>query len=144
LTPAQAIEIGNNIIEPLLRGFGFNLEHTSADEGSGGSGGPAARSRFTCGKRSFEFHYRGSIGLVSYSVAGHSASHNDVAWALGCKSPAYPSYNRSAEEQFKALSLDISEVTRRFFEASESEAIELVKRANSRPGGIGRLSEGAV
>ena len=87
-----------------MASYGFTLVESKHGVGSGG---PSAWAKFNRGNRSFEFHFRFSLGSVSYSVESISENHKDFAWELGHNSTSYPTYEDSPVAQFEALIADI-------------------------------------
>ena len=137
MTPDGAINYGIEKLTPIIERFGFEL--ASCESGTG-SGGYAAWAVFKNQERSFEFHYRYSFGLVRYSVAAVSVTHEDLVWALGSSCSDFPGFNRSAIGQIDALASDVANITSVFFSSAPQEALQLVRKAADRPRGLGAIN----
>jgi hypothetical protein len=141
-TPEGEIAFGVELLGPFLEGHSFR--QIELGDGSG-SGGHSAWARYAKGNRTFEFHFRFGLGLVTYAVDLDAALHPDLIWALNAKDRAqHLSYHRQAEAQFRALLHDMESITIPFFALSEGEARALIIRAKSRPKGLKGLRHGAA
>jgi hypothetical protein len=72
MKPADAIESGRIILDPLLNAAGFAFGSVTEGKGSGGCFASAA---YTRGDRQLSFSYRNALGCVEYSVGSSSLEH---------------------------------------------------------------------
>ena len=95
---------GAAILGTVLVPAGFALEPGAHGKGSGG---PAAQGRFVRGTQSIEFHFRWSLGLVSYRWDDTTLSHADLLRGLGT-SGDYPGYGNDPLDGFRHLAADLA------------------------------------
>jgi hypothetical protein len=100
---------GVNILDGVMRAAGFVFEFR--DEGRG-SGGPFAWGEYVRDNRRLELHFRGSLGLVRYHVADHSASHEAYMRGLGAwEQCQYPGFSEEPLDGFVDLAADLAHAT---------------------------------
>ena len=111
--PRDILSAGAEILRPTLEphGFAFRIER----EGPRSSGGPFAQGAFVSRKTLFsrrkrlEFHFRWSLGLVSYHVGRTSLSHDDYMRSLGVQRDAeYPGFSDEPLDAFRHLASDLA------------------------------------
>lgn len=137
ISPVDAVKVGHKILSPIFERHSFAFEW----RGARGSGGASAVGSYIHRDRKFEFHYRYSLGMVTYRIGKTELSHEDYMWAvLGSRGGnEYPGFGDDAQQQFRALRHDLENFCGAFLRGSESEFLEIAKRAADRPTGLGAL-----
>jgi hypothetical protein len=107
-TPLETLEQGSKLLEPLLfsRGFTFSVIGTGA-----GSGGHFAVAEFKRGDRQLEFHFRVSLGLVTYKLGEASMDHLAYMRSVLGRYYAshYPGFSSEPLDGFRHMLLDLAE-----------------------------------
>jgi hypothetical protein len=141
-TPQDFLLAGARILGLELEphGFRFALEKIGS-----GSGGHYAQGAFVRGDRRLELHYRGSLGLVAYSIGSSFLSHDDYARARRASiGPShYPSVPKHALDDFRALAVDLVELAADFVRGpgDEFRACAVWATSNPRPTGFAALDQ---
>jgi len=107
-SPTDLIQEGCVFLDPILRPHGFVFEQG----GSGAtSGGPASSGWYRNGNRRLEFHFRFSLGLVTYHFGALSLSHQDYMFAILGKKGGnqYPCFSDEPMDAFRGLAHDLGE-----------------------------------
>jgi hypothetical protein len=100
-TLLAGVEILNPVLEP--HGFVFQMETSGA-----GSGGSFAGGAYQKDDRRLEFHFRYSLGLVTYSIGKDSLEHENYMRLLGVYGKnKYPDFTDDPLESFRSLAADI-------------------------------------
>jgi hypothetical protein len=105
IDPKTILTDGSLIIERVLGLHGFKFQF--------GSEGPSSGGRYACGRfvrddRILELHFRYSLGMVSYAIAGHSASHEFYMRELGVlQNCRYPGFSQDPLAAFEDLAHDL-------------------------------------
>lgn len=134
--PKEMIQECCTILDPLLKQQGFQL--ASVDSGQG-SGGPYARAEYQNADRRLEFHYRFSLGLVTYHFGSETISHESYMRAVlgqvgGNK---YPGFSDDPREPFLDLKYDLEHYASAFLTGDKQEfekSLKLAREFESRPG----------
>src|SRR5579863_8418422 len=116
---AQAVlERGSELLKPLLLRHGF--AYRALDAGAS-SGGQFASAEFKRETRRLEYHYRYSLGIVSYHLDSRSMSHQEYMQSVIGKPNAshYPGFSSDSMEAFRHLLLDLEEHCADFLEGSD-------------------------
>jgi hypothetical protein len=105
-TPLEVLREGCTILDPLMTAHGFLLENTLSGKGSGGR---YAKAEYVNGRRQLEFHYRYSLGLVTYHFEKISIDHESYMRAvLGDKGGnRYPGFSDDPITPFRDLTYDL-------------------------------------
>lgn len=82
---------------------GFHFVFDNAGESSGGN---FASGSFVNGKRRLEFHFRDTLGLITYHIGGKSLSHEEYMRLLGANA-AYPDFPKEPLDSFRSLASDL-------------------------------------
>lgn len=98
------LEAGTAILGRVLSPAGFTFQRTN---GGHGSGGDFAAGRFSRGSQYLEFHFRHSLGLVTYGWDDIVLSHTDYLRGLGITG-TYPGYSTDPIDGFRHLALDLA------------------------------------
>lgn len=132
MNPSEAIEAGRLILEPVLSLHGFSFERRSAGESSGGTFASAA---FVRGEWTLEFHFRDSLGMVSYHMGEAMVTHERYMEAvLGKRGLArYPGFSSDPLDAFRDVASDLQTHGQAFLTASQSAFRTIVERAASMP-----------
>jgi 1-acyl-sn-glycerol-3-phosphate acyltransferase len=97
------LRAGVKIIEPIMNPYGFHFIFHRAGSSSGGN---FASGYFVNGKRRLEFHFRQTLGLVTYHVGDKSLSHKNYMRLLGVNG-AYPDFPKDPLDSFHSLASDL-------------------------------------
>jgi hypothetical protein len=100
----DALRAGVAILGTVLSPAGFRFQPVAEGRGSGGG---FAAGRFTRDRQDLEFHYRHSLGLVSYRWDGVTLSHADYLRGLGVMG-SYPGYSQDPLDGFRHLAPDLA------------------------------------
>jgi len=128
MTPAEALEEGRRILEPVLVANGWQFVRGPTGTGSGGH---FARGDFVRENRRLELHFRRSLGLVTYHVGELALSHEAYMEALLGRRGAsrYPGFSADPLEAFRDLAADLQEHCMDFVVGSGDEFRQCVERA---------------
>jgi hypothetical protein len=108
---------GSVIVGQVLWPAGFTYELTGTGPGSGGT---AAVGRFTSGGQYVEFHFRYSLGLVSYGWDGAVLSHAGYLRGLDAAG-SYPGYSTDPLDGFRHLAADLAGPLRGFRDGDRAQ-----------------------
>jgi hypothetical protein len=107
MEPADLLNAGVEILEPVLAPHGFLYAPLGAGEGSGGPFASGEFRRDRAGDvRRLELHFRRGLGLVVYAINDVTLSHVDYMRALGAKAE-YPGFPRDPLDGFRGLAHDL-------------------------------------
>ena len=114
----EVLERGSELLKPLLLRHGFSYAALDAGEGSGGQ---FASAEFKREARRLEYHFRYSLGMVSYHLDSCSMSHQEYMQSVIGKPNAshYPGFSSDPMETFRHLLLDLEEHCVDFLEGSD-------------------------
>jgi hypothetical protein len=114
----RVLERGSELLKPLLLRHGFTYRALDAGVSSGGQFASAEFKRET---RRLEYHYRYSLGMVSYDLDSCSMSHQEYMHSVIGKLNAshYPGFSSDSMEAFRHLLLDLEEHCVDFLEGSD-------------------------
>lgn len=120
MTPEQHLMEGVKILSPYLEPLGFRFELLGTGKSSGGA---LAYGHFVKSGglfdqvRKIEFHFRYSLGLVSYAVGKQALSHQDYVDLLGQHGQnKYPNFSDDPQESFHCLLWDLQHILNDFTE----------------------------
>lgn len=128
--PTGVLVAGAAILGAILLPAGFTFRLVG--EGSG-SGGDFATGRFTRGSQYMEFHFRYSLGLVTYGWNDAHLSHADYLQGTA-GTGSYPGYGGDPLDGFRHLALDLAGPLSGFIEGDRA-GYERGLQAASRPRG---------
>jgi len=113
---------GSELLMPLFAAHGFTFVQSGGGESSGG---PFAFGEFRRGNRWFEFHFRFSLGMVSYHLDSESISHEEyMCSVLGKPNLShYPGFSNDPLDAFRDLREDIQNYCIEFL-AGTNEAFQ--------------------
>jgi hypothetical protein len=131
---------GAEIIASLLVPDGFVFEILSSGEGSGGT---FASGQFQRGERRMEFHFRYSLGMVSYHLGSRSMSHENFMHAVLGKRHAskYPGFSDQPIDGFRHLLADLESHGADFLTGSDDRLLQRIEQANHLAKSTPRLPE---
>lgn len=131
-TPVEILVEGSKLLEPVLLRHGF--EFTLIDSGKS-SGGEFASGEFRRGGRVLEFHFRHSLGMVTYHLDSRSISHQEFMRSVLQKPNGshYPGFSNDPLDAFRHLRLDLEEHCMDFLEGSDDVLLERIEDARSLP-----------
>lgn len=128
--PVRTLVLGSNILEPLLLRHGFVFRATDAGSSSGGQ---FASGEFRKGNRWLEFHFRHSLGMVTYHLGSRSMSHQEyMRSVLGRPNAShYPGFSSDPLEAFRHLCLDLEEHCAEFLEGTDDCLLHRIEDAQA-------------
>jgi hypothetical protein len=123
------LESGAELLASLLIPNGFTFEVLGSGKGSGGT---FAFGQFQRGKRRLEFHFRYTLGMVSYHLGSHSMSHEDYMHAVLGKRHAskYPGFSNQPMDAFRDLLSDLKEHGSDFLDGTDDCLLQRIEKAN--------------
>lgn len=126
------LERGAELLKPLFLRYGF--AYRTLDEGSS-SGGQFACGEFRKGTRRMEFHFRDSLGLVTYKLNSHSMSHQEYMRSMLGKPNAsqYPGFSSGPMDAFRHLLFDLEKYCADFLEGTDACLVRRIEDALSEP-----------
>lgn len=127
---AAILEAGAAILGVVLLPAGFTFQLVREGRGSGGD---FAAGRFIRGSQYLEFHFRHSLGLVTYGWGDADLSHADYLHGAGVTG-SYPGYSSDPLDGFRHLAADLAGPLSQFVEGDRA-GYERGLRAASRPPG---------
>jgi hypothetical protein len=106
MKPAEAMEEGRRILEPVLGASGWRFEPGPIGTSSGGD---FAQANFIHDDRRLELHVRRSLGLVKYHIGEVALSHEAYMEALVGRRGAskYPGFSADPIDGFRDLAADL-------------------------------------
>jgi hypothetical protein len=138
--PIEVLREGCTILDPVMSEHGFSF----ADGRSGrGSGGHYATGTYVNADRKLEFHYRYSLGLVTYHFRHAHMDHESYMHILlgDKRGNRYPGFSDNPLAAFRDLAYDVQNFATAFLQgnfelfASYTAALEQWKKIP----GIARL-----
>ena len=125
----QMLQSGADVLASLLVPNGFTFEALGSGKGSGGA---FAFGQFWRGKRRLEFHFRYTLGLVSYCLGALSMSHEDYMHAVLGKRHAskYPGFSSQPLDAFRDLLSDLEEHDSDFLAGTDDCLLQRIVQAN--------------
>lgn len=123
---------GSDLLRPLLMGHGFT--YRTLNKGNS-SGGQFAAGEFRRGTRRLEFHFRYSLGLVSYHLDSRSMLHQEyMCSVLGRPNAShYPGFSNDPMDAFRDLRLDMEAYCSDFLEGADDQLLRRIEDAHARP-----------
>jgi hypothetical protein len=139
LIPSECLDAGRKILRPVFLTHLFVYVDSSMGSSSGGAFAVGAYVRW---RRRFEFHFRRSLGLVTYRIGTVSLSHDDYMWALlgSHGGNRYPNFSDDPLQQFRDLRYDLENYCKDFLGGSGREFLDCARRASRRPRGFAALN----
>jgi hypothetical protein len=130
--PTGTLVLGSSLLEPLFLKHGF--VYRTLDAGNS-SGGRFASGEFRKGTRRLEFHFRYSLGMVTYHLGSRSMSHQEyMKSVLGRPNAShYPGFSSDPLDAFRDLYLDLEEHCTEFLEGSDDRLLHRIDEAQAQP-----------
>jgi hypothetical protein len=104
----EMLQRGSALLAPLLlrHGFSFNILDTGNS-----SGGRFASGEFKRGTRRLQFHFRHGLGMVTYSLADRSMTHQQYMRSVngGLYASHYPGFSDDPLDAFRHVLLDLEQ-----------------------------------
>ena len=115
----EMLQRGAALLAPLLLSHGFSF--TAVDRG-GSSGGHFATGEFRRGTRKLEFHFRHSLGMVTYHLDTRSMSHQQYMRSIhgSFNASHYPGFSNDPLDDFRHLLLDLEEHGSDFLDGTDA------------------------
>jgi hypothetical protein len=124
--PKAILLAGSEILGNVLTPAGFKFQF----RGDGvGSGGHFAHGEFVRGNRRLEFHFRHTLGMVTYHVGEAQLGHEDYLRCLGFyEQRHYPDFPKHPLDSFTELSRDLREFCSDFVSGDASKLLSCASR----------------
>jgi len=115
--PEEILRQGSELLMPEFAKYGFVFVRLGRGESSGGR---FASVEFRKGDRSFEFHFRSSLGTVSYHFGSESISHEEYMCSVLGKPnlSRYPGFSNDPLDAFRHLRDDLQNHCVKFLEGT--------------------------
>jgi hypothetical protein len=123
------LQSGAELLASLLVPKGFTFEILGCGKGSGGT---FAFGQIQRAERRLEFHFRYSLGMVSYHLGPRSMSHEDYMHAVLGKRHAskYPGFSNQPLDAFRDLLSDLKEHGSDFLDGTDDCLSKRIEQAN--------------
>ncbi|HWG19831.1 MAG TPA: hypothetical protein VG225_04810 [Terracidiphilus sp.] len=125
------LERGSNILEPRFVRHGFVYKKIGAGPSSGGH---YAAGEFRKGTRRIEFHFRYSLGMVTYHLGAQSMFHQDYMRSILGRENAshYPGFSSDPLDGFHHLLQDLEEHCGEFLSGSDESFSNRIQDAQAK------------
>jgi hypothetical protein len=122
------LEDGVAILQGVLGPHGFTVSSPATGTGSGGTW---ACSQFRRGNRTLRLHFRYSLGLVEYEVAGVRLSHEDYMRSVtGLRgATSYPGFSNDPLDGFRHLAADPTQYAHDFLSGTDEQFVAHAQHA---------------
>ena len=129
--PETILLQGSESLKPLFSEHGFAFAPLG---GGSSSGGQFAYAEFRRVDRRFEFHFRYSLGMVTYHLGSKSISHQEyMSSVLGTPGLShYPGFSNDPLEAFRDLRDDLQSYCAEFLEGTNETFLHRIEHARSR------------
>jgi hypothetical protein len=128
--PEEILLRGSELLKPLFSKHGFLF----AQLGKGaGSGGAFAAAEFRRANRRFEFHFRFSLGMVTYHLDSESISHEQYMCSVLGESnlSCYPGFSIDPLDAFRHLRDDLRDRCAEFLEGTDEVFLRRIEDARA-------------
>ena len=138
--PEEALLQGSELLKPVFSRHGFIFALLG---GGDSSGGQFAFAEFRIGDRSFEFHFRYSLGMVAYHLGSESISHEEYMCSVLGKPHLsdYPCFSNDPLDAFQHLRRDLETYCGEFLEGTNDEFLRRIGDARARWGNKPKLPD---
>ncbi len=128
--PVETLVLGVRLLEPLFVKYGFAYRVLHAGSSSGGG---FASGEFRKGNRRLEFHFRYSLGMVTYHLCSRSMSHQEYMRSILGRANAshYPEFSSDPLDAFRHLCLDLEVHCAEFLEGSDDCLLHRIEDAQA-------------
>ena len=129
--PEETLFQGSELLQPLFTKHGFVF--VPLDKGKS-SGGPFASAEFSRGDRRLEFHFRYSLGMVTYHLGAESITHQEyMCSVLGEPNRSrYPGFSNDPLDAFRDLCDDVEKYCTEFLEGTSDTFLRRIEDARRR------------
>jgi hypothetical protein len=138
--PEEILLQGSELLKPVFSEHGFSFARLDAGMSSGGRFGSA---EFRRGNRRFEFHFRFSLGMVTYHLGPESISHEEYMFSVLGKPNLshYPSYSTDPLDAFRDLRDDLQSYCSDFLQGTDDVLLRRIEDARVRRASRPKLPE---
>jgi hypothetical protein len=128
----EMLQRGSALLAPLLLRHGFSFEILDAGSSSGGH---FASGEFKRGPRRLGFHFRHSLGIVTYSLADRSMTHQQYMRFVhgGLGASHYPGFSDDPLDAFRHLLLDLEQHGGDFLGGTDESLLRCIGEALAMP-----------
>jgi hypothetical protein len=129
--PKDVLLQGAELLRPLFTEHGFAFELLG---GGPSSGGEFAYAEYRKGERRIEFHFRHSLGMVTYHLGPDSISHEQYMFSVREKPSLsrYPGFSGDPLDAFRDLGGDIEAYCAEFLGGTNEEFHNRIEEARWR------------
>ena len=137
-SPEEILLQGSGLLLPLFSAHGFVFMQLANGSSSGGR---FASAEFRRGDRWFEFHFRYSLGMVTYHLGSESISHQEYMCSVLGKPnlSRYPGFSDEPLAAFRDLRTDLEEYCGDFLEGTNETFLSRIEDAHRRWAAIPKL-----
>lgn len=124
--PEEILLKGSEFLKPIFSKHGFVFSLTGKGSGSGGR---FASAEFSRGDRRFEYHFRYSLGMVSYHLGSESISHEEYMCSIFGKPhlSKYPGFSDDPLDAFRHLRQDLETYCIEFLDGTNDAFLHRIK-----------------
>jgi hypothetical protein len=128
--PEKNLLQGSEVLKPLFSQPGFVFAKLNKGTGSGGA---FASAEFRKADRKFEFHFRFSLGLVTYQLGSESMSHEEYMCSVlgGPNRSRYPGFSKDPLDAFRDLRDDLQDYCAEFLEGTDEAFLRRIEDARA-------------
>jgi hypothetical protein len=125
-SPEQTLIAGCNLLDPVIKPYGFHFVLGASGKGSGGH---FASGCYVRDDRRLELHFRHSLGLVIYHLGDAAVSHQAYLQALtqGGGGNLYPGFSGDPLDGFRHLAHDLQRFAGDFLYGGGAILLEAAK-----------------
>ena len=126
--PEETLLQGSEFLKPLFTKYGFIF--VPLEKGKS-SGGPFASASFNRGDRKLEFHFRFSLGMVTYHLGAESITHQEYMCSVLGKPnlSRYPGFSNDPLDAFWDLHDDVENHCIEFLEGTNDAFLRRIADA---------------
>ena|SRR6201996_3910461 len=129
--PEEILLQGSELLRPVFSEHGFAFVQLSKGDSSGG---PFASGEFRRGDRRCEFHFRFSLGMVTYYLGNESISHEQYMCSVLGKPHLshYPGFSSDLLDAFRHLRDDLQNHCNEFLGGTNDIFLRRIEDARAR------------
>lgn len=130
IEPKTVLLQGAEMLKPLFSKHGFYFTPLS---GGSSSGGQFAHGEFRRADRAFDFHFRYSLGMITYHLGPESISHQEYMCSMLGKPGLshYPGFSNRPLDAFRDLRDDLQSYCDEFLAGTNEAFLRRIENARS-------------
>jgi hypothetical protein len=124
--PEEILFQGSELLKPIFSKHGFIFVLSGKGKSSGGY---FASAEYRRGERTFELHFRYSLGMVAYHLGSESISHEEYMCSVLGKPhlSKYPDFSDDPLDAFRALRHDLATYCGEFLEGTNDAFLHRIE-----------------